>query len=125
MQAWQRRYPNAPVTEAPIASSSPGTEPGVVGSWWVYVLRCADDTFYVGIARDVMARVRIHNTDDRRGAKYTRGRRPIVLHAAHPCADRSAATRLERQVKRWERARKAELSGAPGWLASIDFDNPG
>lgn len=86
------------------------------GDWWVYIVRCADDTLYVGVARHLAARIRQHNTDDRRGARYTRGRRPVTLFLAAPCADRRAAARLEWQTKRLARARKLALGTEPGWL---------
>jgi len=86
------------------------------GSWWVYILRCADDTFYVGLARHLAARLREHNVDDRRGARYTRGRRPVSLYLAHPCADRRTAAQLEWQTKKLPRQRKAALRGAAGWV---------
>ena len=86
--------------------------------WWVYVVRCADGTLYTGVATRLLARLRQHNGDDRRGARYTRGRRPVALHAARRCADRGAAARLERQVKRLPRARKEALPGTAGWLTA-------
>lgn len=92
------------------------------GGWWVYLLRCADDTFYVGIARDLRARLREHNGELRGGARYTRGRRPVALHAAYPCADRRTATRLEWRVKRLPRTTKAAILATPGWLAPADAD---
>ncbi len=54
--------------------------------WWVYVVRCADGTLYTGVAKHLLARLREHNEDERRGARYTRGRRPVALHAACRCA---------------------------------------
>jgi putative endonuclease len=86
------------------------------GDWWVYIVRCADDTLYVGVARHLAARIRQHNTDDRLGARYTRGRRPVTLFIAAPCADRRAAARLEWQTKQLPRAQKLALGAAPGWL---------
>ena len=84
--------------------------------WWVYVVRCADGTLYTGVATRLLARLCQHNEDDRRGARYTRGRRPVALHAACCCPDRGAAMRLEREVKRLPRARKDALPHAAGWL---------
>lgn len=84
--------------------------------WWVYVLRCADDTFYVGVARHLPARLCEHNGERPGGARYTRGRRPVALHAAQPCADRRAATQLEWRTKRLPRARKLLLPTVAGWL---------
>ena len=69
-----------------------------IGPWWVYILRCADDTLYVGLARHLAARLGEHNEDDRRGARYTRGRRPVTLYLATPCADRREAARPEWRV---------------------------
>ncbi|HET8626322.1 MAG TPA: GIY-YIG nuclease family protein [Thermomicrobiales bacterium] len=88
--------------------------------WWVYVVRCADGTLYTGVAARLLARLREHNADDRRAARYTRGRRPVALHAARRCADRGEALRLERAVKRLPRMRKAALAGADGWLSADD-----
>lgn len=85
--------------------------------WWVYVVRCRDGTFYTGIARDLAGRLREHNGDDRRAARYTRSRRPVVLHAACVVPDRRAAARLEHRVKTLSRAGKEALPNTPGWLA--------
>jgi len=84
--------------------------------WWVYLLRCADDTYYVGVARNLAQRLREHNGERRGGARYTRGRRPVSLYAAHSCADRRAATQLEWRTKRLPRAQKMTLPRAEGWL---------
>src|SRR5919202_2080380 len=88
--------------------------------WWVYVVRCADGTLYTGVATRLLARLREHNQDERRGARYTRGRRPVALYAACRCADRGAATRLEREVKRLPRARKDALPHGAGWLTAAE-----
>jgi putative endonuclease len=66
--------------------------------WHVYVVRCADTTLYTGIARDLQARIAQHNTG--RGAKYTRGRRPVILVYQEAAADRGAALRREHEIKR-------------------------
>jgi len=88
------------------------TAPG----WWVYLLRCADGTLYVGVARNLAQRLREHNGERRGGARYTQGRRPVSLYAAHACADRRAATQLEWRTKRLSRAQKMTLPRAEGWL---------
>ena len=66
--------------------------------WWVYLLACADGSYYVGITTDVARRLGQH--DAGRGARYTRSRRPLTLVATVPCADRAEAMRLEAQLKR-------------------------
>jgi predicted GIY-YIG superfamily endonuclease len=76
----------------------------------VYILRCADGTLYTGLARDPHARVGVHNSG--RGAKYTRGRRPVSLVYIEPCDSLSAALKRERELKPWSRARKEALIAA-------------
>ena len=78
---------------------------------FVYVVRCADGTFYTGYAVNLDQRLRAHNQG--RGAKYTAGRRPVALVYAAACGSKSEALRRERQIKRWPRDRKAALA-APG-----------
>jgi putative endonuclease len=65
----------------------------------LYMLRCADDSLYTGIATDVARRLREHR-DGKRGARYLRGRAPFEVVFQHDAGDRSSAQRLEYQVKR-------------------------
>ena len=69
-----------------------------MSEWYVYILRCADDTLYTGVATDLEARVATHNAG--KGAKYTRGRRPVVLVYQETAIDRAAAQRREAEIKR-------------------------
>ncbi len=77
--------------------------------WFVYLLRCADGSFYTGITTDLARRLREHNHSPR-GARYTRARRPVSLAYAEPCADRAAACRREHQLRRLSRAAKQALA---------------
>ncbi len=72
--------------------------------WFLYVAECADLTLYVGIAKDVKARLKMHNAG--RGARYTRTRTPVRLVHAEKLADVGAALRREREIKRWSRPLK-------------------
>jgi predicted GIY-YIG superfamily endonuclease len=74
---------------------------------YVYILRCADGLLYVGETRDLDWRVDRHN--DGRACQFTRGRGPVQLVYSEPHADRPAALRRERQLKRWTRAKKEAL----------------
>jgi len=76
--------------------------------WHVYIVRCADESLYTGVARDVAARVAEHNAG--RGAKYTRGRLPVALVYAEAVCDRGAAQRREAHIKRLTPARKRALA---------------
>jgi putative endonuclease len=76
--------------------------------WKVYLVRCADGTFYCGITNDLARRVREHN-EGKAGAKYTRARRPVTLAYAETRATKGAALAREYAVKRLTRAEKACL----------------
>lgn len=89
-------------------------EADLLVSWFVYLVRCADDTLYTGIATDVERRVAQHNSGA--GAKYTRARRPVSLVYCEEAADRSAASKRECRIKHMTRHEKEEL--AKGWTAA-------
>ena len=77
--------------------------------WFVYLARCSDGSLYTGIARDVRARLAQH--DAGKGARYTRGRGPLVLCAVRRCSSKGDALRLELAIKRLTRADKERLIG--------------
>ena len=83
---------------------------------FVYILECADGSFYTGWTTDLERRVAQHNTG--RGAGYTRSHRPVKLVYWEEHPDRRSAQRREIALKRLPRARKAALiatqSGAAG-----------
>ena len=72
--------------------------------WRVYLLRCGDGTFYAGITNDLPKRLAAHR--DGRGARYTRGRGPLVVVHEEPAPDRASASRREHELKRLSRAQK-------------------
>lgn len=78
--------------------------------WYVYIVRCMDDSLYTGIARDVVSRVAQHNAGQ--GAKYTRGRRPVQLVYHEQAPDRGSALRREAQIKRLSARQKRRLIDA-------------
>ena len=87
--------------------------------WHVYILRCADGSLYTGMARDPEARLRQHN--GKRGAAYTRTRRPVHLVYREPARDRSAALRREWAIKQLTRSEKLELIMASRVTAADRF----
>jgi putative endonuclease len=87
--------------------------PRVVSDHYVYVLECADGTFYTGYTTDVQRRVAEHDAGD--GAKYTRGRTPVSLVHVESYDSRSAAMSREHEVKTYSRACKERL---------VDGDDP-
>ena len=76
-------------------------------NWWVYMLRCQDGTLYTGATCDIPRRLAAHNSG--KGAKYTRGRRPVELVYTQACGTHSQALRREAAVKKLTRPQKWEL----------------
>ena len=78
-------------------------------SWHVYLVECADGTFYCGVAKDVSKRLAQHNGALPGGARYTRGRRPVRLLGSRVCENQGEALKLERMVKRRPRGEKLSI----------------
>ena len=91
----------------------------VESGWRVYLLACSDGTLYCGMTNDLETRLARHNGLLPGGARYTAGRRPVRLLASVLCADKSAALRLERQVKRRRAGRKLAFLLAAGAPESV------
>ena len=75
--------------------------------WVLYILECRDGTLYTGITDDLERRIKAHNSG--KGAKYTRGRGPLLLRYQEPCPDKSSALRREREIKALSRKEKLAL----------------
>ena len=76
-------------------------------SFWTYLLRCADGSYYVGHSDDLDARVGAHQCGLIEG--YTRKRRPVTLAWSQEFCTRDEAFAAERQIKGWSRAKKEAL----------------
>lgn len=74
----------------------------------LYILRCADESLYTGIATDVGKRIAEHQSSPR-GARFLRGKGPLQLEFVEEVGDRAVASALEYRVKRLTRARKQAL----------------
>ena len=74
--------------------------------WEVYLVRCADNSLYCGITKDVKTRIALHNAG--KGSKYTKARRPIELVAVSCKMTKSDALKLEYHVKRLPIDRKVD-----------------
>lgn len=75
----------------------------------VYILRCADGSYYVASTADVAARLETHNAG--LGPRFTACRRPVELVYSEPFDMMSQARQREIQIKKWSRAKKAALIG--------------
>ena len=78
-------------------------------NWHVYIVRCADDTLYTGVAIDVARRVGEHQSQGPKSAKYVRGRTPLELVYARLLGTRSDAMREEWRIKQLSRPDKERL----------------
>jgi len=67
--------------------------------YYVYMVQCADETLYTGIAKDLKRRITEHNESEK-GAKYTRARRPVKLVYSEEYVDRSTASKREYEIKK-------------------------
>ena len=77
--------------------------------WFVYYLRCADNSLYAGITTDLTRRLNEHNTCNKVGAKYTRVRRPVKLAYAETQENRQLASKREYQLKQHSKVKKEAL----------------
>lgn len=72
-----------------------------MSNWYVYLLRCADDTLYCGITNNMDRRLKQHNAGT--ASKYTRVRTPVRIETHIEVAGKSEALKLEIKVKRQKR----------------------
>ena len=76
-------------------------------NWYLYILECRDGSLYTGITDDVSRRFAQHNAG--KGAKYTRGRGPLILRYQEECRSHGDALRREIEVKKLTRLEKLTL----------------
>jgi putative endonuclease len=79
-----------------------------MAAYFVYILKCADDTYYTGITNDLSRRLEAHNSSAK-GAKYTRGRRPVHMVYQEKLKNKSKALHREAQIKALSRQEKILL----------------
>lgn len=89
-------------------NAGPKTNDEPASGWHVYIVCCRDNSYYTGVTTDLMRRVDEHNST-KKGAKYTRSRRPVKLVYFEKAPSRSIATRREEQIKKLPLASKKEL----------------
>ena len=76
--------------------------------WYVYLLRCNDNSLYAGITTDISRRLHQHN-HTKLGAKYTRAKRPVTLVFLEAASNKSTASKREYQLKKLTKTAKEEL----------------
>jgi len=76
--------------------------------YYIYIVRCNDNSLYTGITTDLQRRLHEHN-ETKKGAKYTRSRRPVSLAYSKLIGSRSEAQREEFRIKRLTKVKKENL----------------
>lgn len=76
--------------------------------YYLYILKCSDNTLYTGITTDLERRIFEHNTS-LKWAKYTSSRRPVELVYSREYENRSEATKAELEMKKLKREEKEKL----------------
>lgn len=77
--------------------------------YFVYIVKCSDDTYYTGKTIDLTNRVRQHNGEKDNGARYTRTRRPVELVFFEELDSNAKAFKREREIKKMNRLQKNNL----------------
>ena len=73
---------------------------------YIYVVECADRSFYTGYTTDIVRRIKMHNA--KKGAKYTRARGPVVLVYFEEFETKREATKAESAFKKLTRMQKEQ-----------------
>lgn len=77
-------------------------------TFYVYILECADKTFYTGITSNLTKRLESHQWGTYEGS-YTSTRRPVKLVFHCEFTDPNMAIETEKQIKKWSQAKKKAL----------------
>ncbi|MDW7668441.1 MAG: GIY-YIG nuclease family protein [Bacillota bacterium] len=75
--------------------------------YYVYIIKCSDDTLYTGYTNNIEERIQTHNSG--KGAKYTRGRLPVELQYYEEFDDKGQALKREHEIKKLNKADKVKL----------------
>lgn len=73
-------------------------------SFYTYILKCVDNTYYIGYTVDLAKRLKVHN--NKKGAKYTRGRTPVSIVYFESYSNKVDALRQEYALKKLSRVEK-------------------
>lgn len=77
-------------------------------NWYVYIVKCSDDSLYTGISTNVIRRIREHN-NTKIGAKSLRGKLPVKLVHKEAVKNRIEASKRESEIKKLTRKEKFRL----------------
>jgi putative endonuclease len=75
--------------------------------WYPYILKCRDNTLYVGVTKNLINRLNYHNRG--KASKYTRGRTPVKMIYTEDHPTKTSALKRELQLKKWSKSKKLAL----------------
>lgn len=81
--------------------------------YYIYMLRCSDNSLYTGITTDFEKRLKTHMSKDKAAAKYTKSRCVVRAVALWTSTDRSSASKLEYYIKSLKKTKKEEIIKNP------------
>ena len=80
-----------------------------MNNWFLYLIRCKNGKLYTGITTDVERRFEEHESSDKKGSKYLRGKAPLKLVMKKKIGNKSMALRIEAKVKKLSKIKKELL----------------
>ena len=87
--------------------------------YYTYMIRCEDGSLYTGIAKNLFTRMKEHDSQEGKCAKYTKGHKVIALESVWSSRDRSTACRLEYALKTLKKKEKELLLTKPFLLSAL------
>lgn len=77
--------------------------------YYVYIIRCKDNSLYTGITTDLKRRMEEHIEKGKKGAKYTASHQVVRMETAWKTKDKTRASKLEYHIKSLKKPQKEEL----------------
>ena len=91
--------------------------------YYVYIIRCMDNSLYTGITTDIKRRFAEHTSRRSSGEKYTRSKKAVLIEAVWSCMGRSCASKLECAIKKLTKQNKEELVNNADLFSGVFGDN--
>jgi putative endonuclease len=92
--------------------------------WFLYIIRCADNSLYTGITTDLARRFAEHQAQGKKCAKYLRGKAPLELVFQTIAGNKAQASRLELRLKQCSKRTKERLVAGETTLVSLGLIDP-
>ena len=88
--------------------------------FYVYVIRCEDNSLYTGYTTDIERRLHEHFSRDKKGAKYTKSHKVISVEQIFECESKSVAMSFEYFFKSLKKAQKEEIIKNPKMIFDVN-----